>query len=93
MEREGNYNWGPTLERNQSPAIVLQKELTYACKPDFTADLIIVMLMMTDVMMAIEMIIREQGCISCGVLVSRIRARGVSSEHMENMKMFSFSPT
>ena len=59
MEREGNYNWGPTLEKNQSPAIVLQKELTYACKPDFTADLIIVMLMMTDVMVAIEMIIRE----------------------------------
>ena len=47
------------MERNQSPAIVLQKELTYACKPDFTADLIIVMLMMTDVMVAIEMIIRE----------------------------------
>ena len=55
MERGGNYNWGPTLERNQSPAIVLQKELTYACKPDFTADLIIVMLMMIDVIMAIKM--------------------------------------
>ena len=34
-----------------------------------------------------------QGCISCGILVSGIRARGVSSEHMENMEMFSFSPT
>ena len=34
-----------------------------------------------------------QGCISCGILVSRIRARGVSSEHMENMEMFSCSPT
>ena len=33
------------------------------------------------------------GCISCGILVSGIRARGVSSEHMENMKMFSCSPT
>ena len=35
----------------------------------------------------------DQGCISCGILVSEIRARGVSSEHMENMKMFSCSPT
>ena len=47
------------MERNQSPAIVLQKELTYACKPDFTADLIIVMLMMIDVIVAIEMIMGE----------------------------------
>ena len=38
-------------------------------------------------------LIVEQGCISCGILVSRIRARGVSSEHMENMEMFSCSPT
>ena len=35
----------------------------------------------------------EQGCISCGILVSGRRARGVSSEHMENMEMFSCSPT
>ena len=35
----------------------------------------------------------QQGCISCGILVSGIRARGVSSEHMENMEMFSCSPT
>ena len=34
-----------------------------------------------------------QGCISCGILVSGIRARGISSEHMENMEMFSCSPT
>ena len=34
-----------------------------------------------------------QGCISCGILVSGIQARGVSSEHMENMEMFSCSPT
>jgi len=37
-----------------------------------------------------------QGCISCGILVSGIRAHGVSSEHMENMEnmeMFSCSPT
>ena len=34
-----------------------------------------------------------QGCISCGILVSGIWARGVSSEHMENMEMFSCSPT
>ena len=32
----------------------------------------------------------RQGCISCGILVSGIRARGVSLEHME---MFSCSPT
>ena len=31
--------------------------------------------------------------ISCGILVSGIRARGVSSEHMDNMEMFSCSPT
>ena len=35
----------------------------------------------------------RQGCISCGILVSGIWARGVSSEHMENMEMFSCSPT
>ena len=35
----------------------------------------------------------KQGCISCGILVSGIGARGVSSEHMENMEMFSCSPT
>ena len=35
----------------------------------------------------------RQGCISCGILVSGIRERGVSSEHMENMEMFSCSPT
>ena len=34
-----------------------------------------------------------QGCISCGILVSGIWACGVSSEHMENMEMFSCSPT
>ena len=34
-----------------------------------------------------------QGCISCGILVSGIRARGASPEHMENMEMFSCSPT
>ena len=34
-----------------------------------------------------------QGCINCGILVSGIRARGVSSEDMENMEMFSCSPT
>ena len=34
-----------------------------------------------------------QGCINCGILVSRIRARGVSLEHMENMEVFSCSPT
>ena len=36
---------------------------------------------------------REQGCISCGILLSGTGARGVSSEHMENMEMFSCSPT
>ena len=39
------------------------------------------------------MYIDRQGCISCGILVSGIGARGVSSEHMENMEMFSCSPT
>ena len=34
-----------------------------------------------------------QGCINCGILLSGIQARGVSSEHMENMEMFSCSPT
>ena len=34
-----------------------------------------------------------QGCISCGILLSGIWARGVSSEHMENMDMFSCSLT
>ena len=31
----------------------------------------------------------NQGCISCGVLLSGTGARGVSSEHMENVEMFS----
>ena len=35
----------------------------------------------------------NQGCISCGILLSGTGARGVSSEHMENMEMFSCSPT
>ena len=34
-----------------------------------------------------------QGCINCAILLSGIRASGVSSEHMENMEMFSCSPT
>ena len=34
-----------------------------------------------------------QGCINCAILLSGIGARGVSSEHMENMEMFSCSPT
>ena len=35
----------------------------------------------------------SQGCINCAILLSGIGARGVSSEHMENMDMFSCSPT
>ena len=31
----------------------------------------------------------SQGCISCGILLSGTGARGVSSEHMENVEMFS----
>ena len=31
----------------------------------------------------------QQGCISCGILLSGTGARGVSSEHMENVEMFS----
>ena len=34
-----------------------------------------------------------QGCLSCGILLSGTWARGASSEHMENMEMFSCSPT
>merc|ERR1712012_738550 len=32
---------------------------------------------------------QSQGCISCGILLSGTGARGVSSEHMENVEMFS----
>ena len=32
---------------------------------------------------------KQQGCISCGILLSGTGARGVSSEHMENVEMFS----
>ena len=35
----------------------------------------------------------NQGYISCGILVYGMQARGVSSEHMENMEMFFCSPT
>ena len=31
----------------------------------------------------------NQGCINCAILLSGIGARGVSSEHMENVEMFS----
>ena len=34
-----------------------------------------------------------QSCINCAILLSGLGARGVSSEHMENMEMFSCSPT
>ena len=34
-----------------------------------------------------------QGCIICAILPSEMGARGVSSEHVENMAMFSCSPT
>ena len=35
----------------------------------------------------------QQGCINCAILLSGIGARGVSWEHMENMEIFSCSPT
>ena len=38
-------------------------------------------------------VICAQGCINCAIQLSGIGARGVSSEHMENMEMFSCSPT
>ena len=34
-----------------------------------------------------------QGCIICSILPSGMGARGVNSEHVENMEMFSYSPT
>ena len=37
--------------------------------------------------------ILKQGCINCAILVSGIGARGVSSEHVEKMEMFSCSTT
>ena len=33
----------------------------------------------------------QQGCINCAILLSGIGARGVSSEHMENINVFLFS--
>ena len=35
----------------------------------------------------------KQGCIICAILPSGMGARGVSSEHVENMEMFYCSPT
>ena len=35
----------------------------------------------------------DQGCINRSILPSGMGARGVSSEHVENMEMFSCSPT
>ena len=35
----------------------------------------------------------HQGCIICSILPSGMGASGVSSEHVENMEMFSCSPT
>ena len=37
--------------------------------------------------------VKGQGCINCAILLFRMGARGVSSEHVENMEMFSCSPT
>ena len=36
---------------------------------------------------------QEQGCIICAILPSGMGARGVSSEHVENMETFSCSST
>ena len=47
----------------------------------------------SELLVSSQFIWSKQGCISCGILVSGIGARGVSSEHMENMEMFSCSPT
>ena len=35
----------------------------------------------------------HQGCMICSILPSGMGARGVSSEHVEDMEMFSCSPT
>ena len=40
-----------------------------------------------------EVPFRWQGCINCAILPSGMGAHGVSSEHVENMEMFSCSPT
>ena len=45
--------------------------------------------MHVSMMHAYMMHARRQGCISCGILLSGTGARGVSSEHMENVEMFS----
>merc|ERR1712047_110121 len=59
------------------------------CAPLFiNASVVIIYRYYREIMMALQ----KQGCISCGILVSGIRARGVSWEHMENMEMFSCSP-
>ena len=42
---------------------------------------------------AVEPDICNQGCIICSILPSGMGARGVSLEHVENMEMFSCSPT
>ena len=44
---------------------------------------------LTYMMMVIVLSDLQQGCISCGILLSGTGARGVSSEHMENVEMFS----
>ena len=40
-----------------------------------------------------DLVGNSQGCINCAILLFGIGARGVSSEHMEKMEMFSCSPT
>ena len=45
------------------------------------------------VLMQVIFFINEQGCIICAILPSGMGARGVSSEHVENMEMFSCTPT
>ena len=54
---------------------------------------LLALLSMLTVAPLFSLFILHQAFISCGILVSGIRARGVSSEHMENMEMFFCSPT
>ena len=90
-------HWAESMENWSEDIEMWQLELDYARYGDIAicGGLIIFQLLDGTSLDSRDALLHfaDQGCISCGILVSGIGARGVSSEHMENMEMFSLSPT
>ena len=55
--------------------------------------IVVMVVMVAMAVMVIRVFMVNQGCIICAILPSGMGARGFSSEHVENMEMFSCSTT